>query len=785
MSAIDWTSPIHKLRAQLLKLSKSQLIKQCKEKNLRYTGDKKGLVDRLLNQTKKSDANSRRHNEKEEKKSHQAVSNPKKRKKPRSAGKHSLTFSSMGGLSISKFRLTWQHIANAVSHELYHQISLRLMTIIKKKNILNSDIYNNNKVKIVLSELKRRGRSSAQETEYIKMLIKRAKSFKPQRTVTTKSIQENDPYLMVDPGYPGLTMNLLYDIYSTHKSFIFSNYQFQTYSLNDFIKNLKNTEYISSHNERKKIEKIKRCMKPVTKAIDSLLYPQYVIDDDMYIIWQFIFSISETTRRLKQKFGSFNLQMFILFSDVISIYDEESKFSAVDIGDISEYLRSKQCKLVNHVSIRLNEHQNVSQIGEMFDCFVTGFRIHCPQNAKYVLILDRREANDKEFNDIYIAVETDTSTFDKLYGNYILSLQLNSKDDRLVSYLYYGLNENNKIRFYPEHLTSIVPRLFRHDSKLTSYEFVSKLYDDSYRHGFSASLVDETFNKYYKSITEWTHISVNYNRNNVKDDYHQEIKNLKASTLVDIYSLNKKCNIKHVLNINSCEFIKYIIESLTKYRKLNYALNNIAVGQFDLNFLSACYAHIINVHLFCLNKDKKHEIKQHILDEVGECKNAEECQCLLEHCTRRDQPKGAGGQVLDISGQILKSYLNSLHCYVIHDSDDLYRMRRIDDTNDILEQQRFVTQAAISDIDKIDELIHLITQKDSSIDTKKFMSRFLQWLETEEFDWDAIKGDMDCDINNKGAQQSNLFLFFAETKKKNIKIKTDSLMRYISYTDTF
>ena len=80
----------------------------------------------------------------------------------------------------------------------------------------------------------------------------------------------------------------------------------------------------------------------------------------------------------------------------------------------------------------------------------------------------------------------------------------------MTSYLLYALNERH--RFYPEMLTSIIPKLFVKPSNMTYYEYLTKIYDHSFKHAWSVDLNDKEFNKYYKLITTYHHVSVNYNR---------------------------------------------------------------------------------------------------------------------------------------------------------------------------------------------------------------------------------------------------------------------------------
>merc|ERR1711933_455751 len=79
-------------------------------------------------------------------------------------------------------------------------------------------------------------------------------------------------------------------------------------------------------------------------------------------------------------------------------------------------------------------------------------------------------------------------------------------------YLFYGLSAHqNKTRFFAEYLTTFIPRLFVKKQSLNSAQRLKKIFADAFKHGFCANLSgDEKFEKYYKVITKYTHISNNY-----------------------------------------------------------------------------------------------------------------------------------------------------------------------------------------------------------------------------------------------------------------------------------
>eukprot|EP01084_Bolivina_argentea_P259933 438812_1 len=136
------------------------------------------------------------------------------------------------------------------------------------------------------------------------------------------------------------------------------------------------------------------------------------------------------------------------------------------------------------------------------------------------------------------------------------------------------------------------------------------LYDDIYKHGFAVDLYDPFFNKLYKQLTKYEHISVNYDRNAVFNDE-------KRAEYAYDEKKNKICKPSQVLDLQECPFINYVTESLSAFRtmKLGPLLGKeMHHSQFDLQYLSECQDHIIAVHSFCLifsMQDKRLQIKHY------------------------------------------------------------------------------------------------------------------------------------------------------------------------------
>ena len=99
--------------------------------------------------------------------------------------------------------------------------------------------------------------------------------------------------------------------------------------------------------------------------------------------------------------------------------------------------------------------------------------------------------------------------------NHVIELEYQIKVDpngdgkAVRAYLHFG--DQQKVRFWPEQLVRLIPRLFLKDNtKLKQH--LKRVYSNEYRHGFHTKLDDVDFTKYYKMLTGWNHESVNYHR---------------------------------------------------------------------------------------------------------------------------------------------------------------------------------------------------------------------------------------------------------------------------------
>eukprot|EP01084_Bolivina_argentea_P008771 16410_1 len=190
------------------------------------------------------------------------------------------------------FQLNWFHIYNAIKHELCDTVASSFMDVISDKTEYN--VVNDENVKKILTELKQK-RKNPNEIEYIKQLIDRAMRFQPISNSEFTTYSKNNG-ISNGMNFKTLDVDTLCDIYNVHKCFLFSHYQFTHYRQKSFSQSIQNR--VSGF--RGFIRKIKmQNLSPTFKfKLPQInLFPQYIIDDDMYDIWRYFIAASHIVHK--------------------------------------------------------------------------------------------------------------------------------------------------------------------------------------------------------------------------------------------------------------------------------------------------------------------------------------------------------------------------------------------------------------------------------------------------------------------------------------------------------
>eukprot|EP01084_Bolivina_argentea_P077555 140708_1 len=266
---------------------------------------------------------------------------------------------------------------------------------------------------------------------------------------------------------------------------------------------------------------------------------------------------------------------------------------------------------------------------------------------------------------------------------------------------------------------------------------------------------------------------------------------------------------------DKCLFIAQIIEALKIYNKDNEF--KIDMKKINVMQILAAYDHMIDVHKFCKGSmqkqtddeqqdekeiNYKHKVQKYIVEEIGYCK-LNNCQILKQHIMRRRETiskyddNKAEQKKDDGIAEIIKATLNALHSYILHETTDLYRLKRednnlhfvtavIDVADDIIENKETTDNKEETDNkDKTENK----EATDKTVSRIQFGQNVLEWFEYgEEPPYQSFR---EAIINNpESTIDAKLYLSFATecfikiNSHKNKHYLLDELLSVKLYTDT-
>eukprot|EP01084_Bolivina_argentea_P095844 172305_1 len=230
----------------------------------------------------------------------------------------------------------------------------------------------------------------------------------------------------------------------------------------------------------------------------------------MFEVFTYFFAISYyinicVTNELNIVKNKFTIKSYVKCQKMVSIYDDKLLFTnkinceyylkANGLTQFTKEIVQSDCNKNELTTIVMNLINNQRKINLI--------------NKDMLLIIDRTYSNTHDL--IYISQynSRDTSLNELEQNTHFIGMTFNILPNVNKVYVTYG--NQQRFRFYPEHLTTIIPRLFK-KSQMNQIDYLNQLYSSPYKHGFCLHLNDEEFNTYYKMITCIEHVSVNYNR---------------------------------------------------------------------------------------------------------------------------------------------------------------------------------------------------------------------------------------------------------------------------------
>eukprot|EP01084_Bolivina_argentea_P250583 419908_1 len=698
-------------------------------------------------------------------------------------------------LKENEFRTSWMNVANCIKQEMYSKLASFVQSMIQQHNIGIYDL-DDRYIETIMMIFEKRN-PSIQEKTYLHKLIQRAKLFVPIDSSKNKyneitNRDENQlqkPYLHdLHDLYNNLernnipseeikklnklfknarnqnemdVMEFLQSILDVHRHFCFSNHHFEDYKLKDFYKDISNIagKYLSD--------------KFVKTYISNMKFknrfnfnPSYIINDDMFEIMKYHFRISEYVSYLTKEINidktpQFELKAVVIPKSIISVYDDNLIFnygSNIAINNIDRYLLSYNKSDYIRVDAKKYIKEDLQNLYNIKD-------ISRNNITKLMIIIDRRHKKDT----LRLFPCRTFDIFAAATNNYFIGFDfhMHLKQNTIRVYLRYGFNE--KLRFYPEMLVSLIPRLFKkRSSNIGQAQILDKLYSNEYNHGWSFDLNDDLFNTFYKMITSYTHISNKYKRHllghepvkyqlffrDILDYELQRLTQDKASiqvlneflfdneydseTIIDDVSMVsniqiylsvrnlddlynaiketvqsftdpasihksqlKECNATNIKDVADCSYVNQIVETLDRFNEDNLTVYK---DVYNVSSLLGAYDHIIDIHRFSFNNTTEtmsKKLKSYVSNVLGPC-NLSSCTVLKSHTMRNRQRKQTQVEAIDEDSlqEIISSTVVALHCYLLHEQKQLFRLARAN-------TQQFIKTIAEEEADQEPEAISI------------------------------------------------------------------------------
>eukprot|EP01084_Bolivina_argentea_P241268 405076_1 len=326
------------------------------------------------------------------------------------------------------------HLMKAIKHELYDKIAYAFGKAID---------FEGQDIDMILNKLRKKKNIKDNEIQYIKQIALRADTFR-MGMETTDIESQHRISKNVKAIADNLDIDTLYDIYSVHNNFLFSNYQFAEYKADDFIWDIQSNVYFDKYKYNENFVSAIDSLKQYIPTIN--LYPQYIIEDDMYDICRYFFAGSQLLQQLLTKkpdtLAPFIMKIVIIPERVATVY-EETIACPFNINDIGVFLQTKKLTSFKSSTISSFEAEDLLIITKHFESQLYLLETAFNNISNCTIIVDRRH----QIQRIYaIALNKESDQLPELNQNYFMSLQFKVTRQNVVRcHLFYGLNKCEKM----------------------------------------------------------------------------------------------------------------------------------------------------------------------------------------------------------------------------------------------------------------------------------------------------------------------------------------------------
>eukprot|EP01083_Nonionella_stella_P126616 383325_1 len=319
--------------------------------------------------------------------------------------------------------MDWNKIIECVKHEMWPKLGSIIKGILNSKQT-NGEIKKED-IQMVMDGLKVK-HLAAESINYFQKLVERAMHSNINQ-IANQSRYEDESENDFDA--------LLRDVWSVYKCHRFTQFNLTQYSLDQFKEDIKGRVHLFEQSLRNKTTNINddKCH----------LYPQYLIDDDIFEIFKYHFAVSSYVNYLKntmyiEEQNPFKINAVVIPTAVSSVYDPNHAFK-YSITEIVDYLSSK--KAYGFMVFRFKRGEAYDIVNEI-QHHVDISDIELLGAHHMLLIIDRRMAH---YDLMYILLSAKQRNFYELYTNNFVSFSYKIRREKsenecnvVSAHLHYG-----------------------------------------------------------------------------------------------------------------------------------------------------------------------------------------------------------------------------------------------------------------------------------------------------------------------------------------------------------
>ena len=326
----------------------------------------------------------------------------------------------------------------------------------------------------------------------------------------------------------GLHPSALYDVFTLHKMHCFAFQQKTDYTDFKFIKQVQTAD--EAIFDKVGLMDFVNTAGFKERLSTTSFYPYWLCNDDIFQVIPLFFGVNKFVKTLMDSASNniYKVRSFIIPKNgTTSIYDEDREFNGQFMisKSIDVFMRGKHVKHIGSVS--MTETINDEKVNEFAD--LVADRIQNVANVigsddseqEIIILFDRRALGNSEYQKIWVFKCADFEPLQSLKTSNLIGFDYHFGDDEATRcYLNFGVRQ--RVRFYPEFITSFLPRLFVASSDMNRMRFLEKLYSDNFKKGWTLDLSDSDFNQIYKAITGYNHETNNYRREKAGNEVTDE-----------------------------------------------------------------------------------------------------------------------------------------------------------------------------------------------------------------------------------------------------------------------